>query len=102
MDAMDPGLRGQFSRLGVVRGLNRLPPGPPAAFILRLVPGQPDIRRVDGMLALARRGMAMLAAKRAIEELAESGHVRIRIPAVGDQGLLRHDLAAAGIAAWPT
>ena len=53
------------------------------------------------MFALAKRGVTMLRAKRAIEALIEDGRVFIELPTVEDAQALAQDLAGAGIASAP-
>jgi putative transcriptional regulator len=53
------------------------------------------------MFALARRGLTMLRAKRAIEALIEDGRIFVNLPTVEDPQALAADLAHAGIAAAP-
>ncbi len=48
---------------------------------------------------MAKRGLTMLQAKRAIESLVEDGHVVVSLPMVEDRQTLRNELAAAGISA---
>lgn len=95
---MDSSLRADFARLGQIRAVDRVPSGSPAVFVLRLVadrrPGT-----VDGALALARRGMTLLRAKRAMEELVETGRSFVDLPTVEDAAALSRELAQAGIAA---
>lgn len=51
------------------------------------------------MVALAKRGMTLLKAKRAIEALLENGRVFVSVPTVEDQGSLTDELKRAGIMA---
>jgi len=48
-------------------------------------------------MALARRGMTMLRAKRAIEAMLEDGEVAVDVPTVEDVGVLARELRRAGI-----
>ncbi len=96
---MNSSLRERFARLGPVRGIDRVPSGSPAVFVLRLPPGRGLPRTIDGMFALARRGLTMLQAKRKIEALVEDGRVFVDLPIVEDPKALAADLAKAGIAA---
>jgi putative transcriptional regulator len=75
--------------------------GSPAVFVLRLVQGRATPKTVDGALALARRGMTMLRAKRAMEELLAIGRVFVSLPKVESAKILTTELAEAGIAAAP-
>ncbi|HEX2942905.1 MAG TPA: helix-turn-helix domain-containing protein [Rhodopila sp.] len=75
--------------------------GSPAVFVLRLMQGQaiPDI--VDGAIALARRGITLLRAKRAVEELVSTGRAFVDLPMVENAETLVTELAKAKIAAAP-
>jgi DNA-binding transcriptional regulator YiaG len=48
-------------------------------------------------MALARRGLTLLRAKRAIEAMLESGEVALEVPTVEDLPTLVRDLGAAGV-----
>jgi len=54
---------------------------------------------VDGALALARRGLTLLRAKRAMEEMVATGRCFVELPTVEDAAAVIADLASAGIAA---
>ena len=95
---MSSKLRERFARLGPTRAIDRVCSGSPAVFVLGLADERGDLRAIDGMLSLARRGMTMLRAKRVIEELIETGRVFVEIPTVEDADALGADLANAGIA----
>lgn len=96
---MDSSLRERFARLGPVRGIDRVTSGSPAVFVLRLALDGSRPRTIDATHALARRGLSMLRAKRAIESLVEKGRVFVDLPTVEDTEALTADLAKAGIAA---
>ena len=98
---MDSSLRERFARLGPIRAVDRVSTGSPAVFVLRLPPGRGIPRTIDGMFALARRGLTMLRAKRTIEALVEDGRVFVQLPMVEDPQALAAELAGAGIAAAP-
>lgn len=98
---MDSSLKERFARLGPIRAVDRVSSGSPATFVLRLPRDQAVPKTVDGALALARRGMTMLRAKRAMEELLAEGRVFVDLPTVEDPWALTDELAEAGIAAAP-
>jgi DNA-binding transcriptional regulator YiaG len=50
-------------------------------------------------MALARRGMTMLRAKRAIESMLDDGEVAIEVPTVGSVPVLFSELRKAGVEA---
>jgi putative transcriptional regulator len=98
---MNSSLKERFARLGPVRGVDRVPSGSPAVFALRLSPGVAAPRAIDAMFVLARRGISMLRAKRAIEALIADGRVFVDLPTVEDPTAVVAELGAAGVAAAP-
>jgi len=50
-------------------------------------------------MALARRGMTMLRAKRALEAMLEDGEVAVEVPTVHDLSALASELRKAGVEA---
>jgi putative transcriptional regulator len=96
---MESSLRERFARLGPIRAIDRVTPGSPAVFVVRTALDGPGLRTIDAIHALARRGMTMLRAKRAIESLLEKGRVFVELPMVEDVKGLTADLAKAGFAA---
>lgn len=96
---MQSSLRERFARLGSIRAVDRVTSGSPAAFVLRLPPGYSIPKTVDATLSLARRGMALLDAKRTIETLVEDRRVVVEPPTVEDPDIVIAELAEAGIAA---
>jgi putative transcriptional regulator len=98
---MDSSLKERFARLGPIRTIDRVSSGSPAVFVLRLPLDGAIPRTIDATLTLARRGMTMLRAKRAVEALLEKGRVFVELPTVEDTAALTDDLRKAGIsAAW--
>jgi putative transcriptional regulator len=97
---MHSSLQADFARLGPIRAVDRVSSGSRGVFVLRLRTNRsPDT--VDGALALARRGATLLRAKRAMEEMLETGRSFVDLPTVEDATALIRDLARAGIAAAP-
>ena len=78
-----------------------MPSGSPATFVLRLPRPHAPAKAIDATLALTRRGMTMLRAKRAIEELLAGGRAFVDLPAVESPEALAADLRMAGVAAAP-
>jgi GNAT superfamily N-acetyltransferase len=58
-----------------------------------------DIKTVSATMALAKRGLSLLKAKRAVEEMVANGLVLVELPMVEDRAAVESDLAAAGICA---
>lgn len=54
---------------------------------------------MDGALVLARRGMTMLRAKRAMERLLERGKALVELPTVESETAAMAELSSAGITA---
>jgi putative transcriptional regulator len=96
---MDSSLRERFARLGPVQAIARASSGSPAVFVLRLSRNGAAIGTVDGALTLARRGLPLLRAKRAMEELLATGSTFAALPTVDDPQAVVSELRAAGIAA---
>ncbi len=96
---MDSSLKERFARLGPIRGIDRVRSGSPAVFVLSVLHSDTAPRTIDGMLALARRGIPMLRAKRAIEALIEDSSVFVDLPTVESPDAVIDDLAKAGISA---
>ena len=98
---MDLLLRERFARLGPIRAVDRVQSGSPATFVLRLPKEHEAPRTIDAILALVRRGLTMLRAKRTIEALVEDGRAFVTLPMVEDAKALADDLARAGVMAAP-
>jgi putative transcriptional regulator len=96
---MESSLRERFARLGPIRAVARVTSGSPAAFVLSLPPGNLIPETVNGTLSLARRGITLLQAKRAIEALVEDRRIVVELPTVEDPKVLAAELAEAGITA---
>ncbi len=56
-------------------------------------------KTIDATLALARRGLPLLRAKRAMEALLTRGKALVDVPTVEEAGALIAELRAAGISA---
>jgi putative transcriptional regulator len=99
MGLMDSALRARFERLGPIRGIDRVSSGSPGAFVLRVPQLSGKVRSIDAMFSLARHGMTMLRAKRAVDMLLETGRVFVDLPTVESVDRVVRELAEAGIAA---
>jgi DNA-binding transcriptional regulator YiaG len=90
-------LRERFARLGPVRDVDRNRSGSPVEFVLR--PARARIETISATRILAKRGLSMLRAKRAIETAVETGEARVRLPNVGIAGEVIRELQSTGIRA---
>jgi DNA-binding transcriptional regulator YiaG len=90
-------LRERFARLGPVRDVDRNRSGSPVEFVLR--PARARIDTISATRVLAKRGLSMLRAKRAIETAVETGEVRVHLPNVDIAGDVIRELRLAGIRA---
>ena len=90
-------LRERFARLGPVRDVDRSRSGSPVEFVLR--PARARIDTISATRVLAKRGLSMLRAKRAIEAAVETGEARVRLPKVDIAGDVTRELASTGIRA---
>ncbi len=98
---MDLPLRERFARLGPTWGIDRVTCGSPVAIVLSLAPEREWPRTIDAMISLARRGVSMLTAKRAVEAVLEHGRTIIELPLVESEQVLLAELAKAGFDAVP-
>src|SRR5262245_19350648 len=96
---MSSKLKERLERLGRVRDVDRVASGSPVDLVLRPGPDRAKIKRIDATMALARRGMTMLRAKRAIEAMLDDGEVVVEVPTVEDFAALARDLSKAGVQA---
>lgn len=96
---MSSSLKEGFGRLGPTRAIDRVRSGSPVVLSLRPSAGPAAVRPIPATLALARRGMTMLRAKRAVEEMVEHGRAVVRVPTVESEAALARDLADAGCVA---
>jgi putative transcriptional regulator len=67
--------------------------------VLRPGADRSRLKTVDATMALTRRGMTMLRAKRAVEAMLEDGEVVLEVPTVEDVAVLAKELRKAGIKA---
>jgi DNA-binding transcriptional regulator YiaG len=93
---MSSSLKERFARLGPIRAIDRIRDGSPAALSLRPAPSRKRVKSVSIALALAKRGMSMLRAKRAVEEMLENGRAVVLLPTVESATTLAKELADAG------
>lgn len=96
---MDSSLKEQFARAGRTRELDRVPSGSRAVVALRPDPSPDKLKTVTAAIALARRGISLLKAKRAIEEMLASGRAVVQLPTVESPAALASDLADSGVRA---
>lgn len=91
-------LRARLERLGPVRDIDRVASGSPEDFLLAGAdPGKVDV--IAASLSLARRGVSLLKAKRAIEAMLTAGRTYIHLPKVEDTAALATELAGADVTA---
>jgi putative transcriptional regulator len=86
-------LRERLARLGPIRAVDRVSSGSPATLVLRARAGK--LLTIDATLALARRGMTLLRAKRAVEA-AMIGEGVAELPTVESLPALAGELREAG------
>ena len=90
-------LREQFAQRGRVKVIDRVPSGSPVDLVLRPAAGLEGLRTISATMALARRGMTMLKAKRAVEQVVERGEAIVHVPTVESIEALSSDLGSAGL-----
>ena len=88
-----------FERLARTPGVPRVSGGSPAAVLLEWAGDIRQIQTVPAILALARRWVPMLRAKRAVEAMVEHKQAFILIPKLESFEALAAELLAAGVRA---
>ena len=68
-------LKARLERLGPVRDVPRVTSGSPVLMILGPARKLRDVKAVSASLAIAKRGLSLLQAKRAIEKMLDKGSV---------------------------
>ena len=94
---MKSSLKERLERLGPVKVVDLVPEGSPDVLTLRPDPARQSVGTVVAALALVRRGLSMLQAKRAMEKMMEDGEVTLRVPRVESRTELARELAQAGV-----
>lgn len=90
-------LKAQFARAGRTKAIDRVRSGSPVDVVLRPAGELEQLGSISATLALVRRGMTMLKAKRAIEAVVERGEAVAHVPTVESIDALGRELAGAGI-----
>lgn len=93
---MRSSLKERLGRLGPIRDVSRVVSGSPLTLSLSPNREPAEILTVPLALALAKRGLTLLKAKRVTEELLDRGRVVVRLPLVEDEAALADELTAAG------
>lgn len=94
---MKSSLKERFARLGPVRDVSRVRSGSPVDLVLRPGRERAKIQTVSATMSLARRGLTMLRAKRAIETMLKTGDAVVQVPKVENQAALARELREAGV-----
>jgi len=85
----------RLEQQGLVRDIYRESSGSREEVVL--TPSRGDVETISASRALARRGLSLLKAKRAMEEMLDKGQVVVELPLVEDSKVLREDLRSAGV-----
>lgn len=96
---MSLSLKERFERLGPSRVLDRVQSGSPAVVALRVGPDPARVKTVAAAISLCRRGITMLRAKRAMEEMLTVGRAVLSLPVVEDSAVLAAELFTSGVVA---
>ena len=93
---MRSSLKERLGRLGPIQDVPRVASGSP--LVLALTPNRAAeaVLTVPATLALAKRGLTLLKAKRVIEEMRDAGRAVVEVPTVEDEAALAGELSAAG------
>jgi DNA-binding transcriptional regulator YiaG len=90
-------LRAGFERLGRVQAVARVPSGSPVVLVLRRRNDRNTVETITATHALAKRGMSMLRAKRAVEAALDHGEAVVEVPTVESLPTLASELASTGL-----
>lgn len=85
----------RLAPLGRVKDIPRVSSGSAEELVLR--PEREDVAVISVVMALAKRGLSMLKAKRAVEVMIAAGHVIVELPTVESSDAVAADLKAAGV-----
>jgi DNA-binding transcriptional regulator YiaG len=96
---MSSSLKARLERLGPIRDIARVSSGSSVALVLRPARELADMKTIDATMALARRGLTLLKAKRLIEAVVEHGDAAVTVPTVESLAVLMAELDAAGVRA---
>lgn len=96
---MSSKLKERFARLGRVQDVDRVSSGSPVVFVLKPIKLPDAGELIDAAMVLARRGVSLAQAKRAIEQLIERSVVAVELPAVEDKVAVVRELKVLKIAA---
>ena len=93
-------LKERFAQRGQIRAIDRVSSGSSADLVLRPLDATcavSSVRPIDAALALAKRGLTLLKAKRVVEAAIDAGHATVCVPTVEDLCALAADLQRAGL-----
>lgn len=94
---MSLSLKERFARQGAVQVIDRVRSGSPAVLALIPLRDPVSVKPVSAALALVRRHVPMLRAKRTIEAMLCDGRAFIEVPMVEDLAILRKELRSAAV-----
>jgi DNA-binding transcriptional regulator YiaG len=97
---MSSALKDRFERLGPVRDVSRVASGSSVVMFLRPATNR-EVKPISATMALAKRGLSMLKAKRTVEEMITKGVAVLELPTVEDRSALQNELIEAGVHARP-
>jgi DNA-binding transcriptional regulator YiaG len=89
-------LRERFEQLGQIRGINPVHSGSPEIVTLRLSGSLRDTKSVDAVIALRRRGVPTLKAKRVVEAAMDGKTNVVDVPTVENARALANELKSFG------
>jgi DNA-binding transcriptional regulator YiaG len=87
----------RLAQLGRVKDLPHVSFGSPEEVVLKRSLNA-DILVVDGVLALAKRGLSLIKARRAIDQLVETGRALLEVPMIESTEVFALEMRTAGIA----
>lgn len=94
---MDENLKQRFSNLSPVIPIKDFKLGTPLCLLIKANAQDPALKPISSMHALSQRGMNLLDAKRAVEDMIQHGSARVRCPTVESFIRLNKELKESGV-----
>jgi DNA-binding transcriptional regulator YiaG len=95
---MKSSLKERLERLGPVTDVSRVASGSPVVMFLRPATSR-ELKPISATLALTKRGLSLLKAKRVIEEMMQKGLAVLELPTVENRRTALAELTEAGVEA---
>lgn len=88
--------KARLEQLGRVRDMSHVDSGSPEEVVLKRS-ATTDVLVVDGVLALTRRGLTLVKAKRVMEQVIDCGRALVEVPLIENTDTFSLEMEAAGV-----